>query len=63
MAKPSFLTLKRVAAILGVSRTTIYEYARKRKSNGFPAIRVGRGNYKIPRTKFLQWAGLTEDDV
>lgn len=58
---PQFLTLKEAATLLRVSMTTIYEYTRKRsRKDGMPVQRFGRNCIRIPRDKFLKWAGLDE---
>lgn len=63
--KPAFFTIKEVAAILRVSPFTVYNYALKRRTKGagFPIVRYGQGQYRIPRAAFLKWAGLDEGDL
>lgn len=45
------LNIKDVQAILGISRSKVYELV---SSPDFPSVRVGR-LYKIPRTSFNEW--------
>ena len=61
MAQSAFYTIKEAAAILGVSRTTIYGYTRKRgHKNALPIRRFGRNCIRIPKEQFHKWAGLAE---
>lgn len=55
---PMILTPMDIAAILGISRNTAYEYIH---TPGFPAFKVGEKLYRISKKKFLAW--LDEDNV
>lgn len=45
------LTPLDIAAVLGISRNTVYELVH---SKDFPAFRVGK-QYRVSREKFLAW--------
>lgn len=47
------LSIKEAAAMLGVSRITMYEWA---KEPDFPAVRRGRRVF-IPLDQFKEWVG------
>lgn len=48
---PLVLTPMDIAAVLGISRNTVYEVIH---SKGFPAFRVGK-QYRVSRERFLTW--------
>ncbi len=48
---PLVLTVRDVAAVMGINRAGAYALARSR---GFPAIRVGR-RIAIPKAEFIGW--------
>ena len=48
---PLVLTPIDIAAVLGISRNTVYEVIH---SKGFPAFRVGK-QYRVSRERFLTW--------
>jgi excisionase family DNA binding protein len=52
LAEP-LLTADQVAALLGVPRTSVYEYAR-RDANPLPAVRVGR-HVRFHRPALERW--------
>ena len=47
------LTVAEVSAILGVSKSVVYEMCRKKE---IPALRLGR-RWVIPYTPFMKWLG------
>ena len=48
---PLFMDAKQVAAVLGISRTTVYELAREQS---LPVIRIGT-KIIIPKEKLIEW--------
>ena len=48
---PLVLTPIDIAAVLGISRNTVYEVIH---SKGFPAFRVGK-QYRVSRERILTW--------
>jgi excisionase family DNA binding protein len=57
LAEP-LLTAEQVAALLGVPRTSVYEYAR-RSRDPLPAVRVGR-HVRFRRTAVEHWLARRE---
>ena len=47
-----YLTLQEVAARLGVSKSTAYEWAHR---PDFPVSRITRRNYRVPEDALEQW--------
>lgn len=60
LAKQDFLLPKEAAEILRVDVYTLWKYARNSETNGMPVMRIGK-SIKIPRQRFLKWAGLAGD--
>jgi excisionase family DNA binding protein len=58
LAEP-LLTAEQVAALLGVPRTSVYEYARRNR-DPLPAVRVGR-HVRFQRNAVERW--LARDDA
>ncbi len=55
--KNNLVSSSKVAALLGMSRVTIF---RKIKSGEIKAIKIGR-NYAIPLDQFSNWTELTDE--
>ena len=49
---PMFLSIKELAALLGISRSSAYELAAE---EGFPKLKLGPGRVIIPRDKLFDW--------
>ena len=45
-------TVEDLMGILGVGRKAVYSLIRKK---AFPAIRINRADYRIPKESFLTW--------
>ena len=56
------LTIPQAAVLLGVSRNTAYEDARRGELAGVPVIRVGR-RLLIPRAPFERVLGIGEEEA
>ena len=48
---PLILSVKALATVLGISRTSAYELT---KTKGFPSIKIG-SRVVIPKDKFIKW--------
>ena len=48
---PLMLSVKELATVLGVSRTSAYELI---KTKGFPSIKIG-SRVVIPKEKLIEW--------
>ena len=48
---PLMLSVKELATVLGVSRTSAYELT---KTKGFPSIKIG-SRVVIPKEKLIEW--------
>lgn len=48
---PLMLSVKELATVLGISRTSVYELT---KTKGFPSIKIG-SRVVIPKDKFIKW--------
>lgn len=48
---PLMLSVKELATVLGVSRTSAYELI---KTKGFPSIKIG-SRVVIPKKKLIEW--------
>jgi len=49
---PKFMKVDQVANILGISKATAFNLARK---PGFPAVRIGEKRIVVPTDKFFEW--------
>ena len=49
---PMFLSIKELAALLGISRSSAYELA---SEEGFPKLKIVPGRVIIPRDKLFDW--------
>ena len=49
---PMFLSIKELAALLGISRSSAYELAAE---EGFPKLKLVPGRVIIPRDKLFDW--------
>ena len=49
---PMFLSIKELAALLGISRSSAYELAAE---EGFPKLKLVPGRVIIPRDKLFEW--------
>ena len=49
---PMFLSIKELAALLGISRSSAYELAAE---EGFPKLKLVPGRVIIPRDRLLEW--------
>ena len=49
---PMFLSIKELAALLGISRSSAYELAAE---EGFPKLKLVPGRLIIPRDRLLEW--------
>ena len=54
---PMFMTVKDMAALLGVSRASAYELV---KEKGFPKLNVVHGRIIVPRDRFFEWLDSRE---
>ena len=48
---PLMLSVKELATVLGISRTSAYELT---KTKGFPSIKIG-SRVVIPKEKLIEW--------
>jgi len=59
-----FITIKEACGVLGVCRDTLYRYI---EVDDLPVKKIpsstskNRNSYKIPKHKFLKWAGFTTE--
>ena len=51
---PLMLSVKELATVLGISRTSAYELTKDKK---FPSIKVG-SRVVIPKDKFIKWIDM-----
>jgi excisionase family DNA binding protein len=57
----SFISPKEAAAYLGINIRTVYKFMKKPiAKGGLPYRKISATCYRIPRDKFIKWAG-TED--
>ena len=54
---PMFMTVRQMAALLGVSRASAYELV---KEKGFPKLNIVHGRIIIPRDRFFEWLDSRE---
>lgn len=55
-----FLTVSRLAEVLGVKPATVYEWTRQVGSQSVPRYRIGRG-YRFILAEVIQWIRETRD--
>jgi len=51
---PMVLTPADIAAVMNLSRNTVYELVH---SKNFPAFKIGEKLYRVRKDKFLEWLG------